>query len=46
MAQADAARLAGAVQEVMVSSAWAVWSSANESALADAYCFAGGPVPD
>ena len=25
---------------------WAVWSSAAESALADAYCFAGGPVPE
>ena len=29
-----------------VSSAWAVWSSAAETALADAYCFSGGPVPD
>ena len=29
-----------------VSSAWAVWSSAAESALADAYYFSGGPVPD
>ena len=28
-----------------VSSAWAVWSSASETALADAYCFSGGPVP-
>ena len=29
-----------------VSSAWLVWSSAVEAALADAYRFAGGPVPD
>ena len=28
-----------------VSSARAVWSSAAESALSDAYCFSGGPVP-
>ena len=25
---------------------WMVWSSASESALADAFRFAGGPVPD
>ena len=29
-----------------VSSAWAVWSSAAETALADAYYFSGCPVPD
>ena len=28
-----------------VSSAWMVWSSAAEKALADAFQFAGGPVP-
>ena len=28
-----------------VSQAWAVWSSAVESALADAYRFSGGPLP-
>ena len=28
-----------------VSSAWKIWSSAAESALADAFRFAGGPVP-
>ena len=28
-----------------VSSAWMIWSSAAESALADAFRFAGGPVP-
>ena len=44
--QADDARLTGSLLDGDVSSAWAVWSSAAESALADAYCFAGGPVPD
>ena len=29
-----------------VSSAWMVWSSAAEKALADSFQFAGGPVPD
>ena len=29
-----------------VSSAWLILSSAVEAALADAYRFAGGPVPD
>ena len=29
-----------------VSRAWLVWSSAAEAALADAYQFAGGPVPN
>ena len=28
-----------------VSLAWAVWSKAAESALADAYRFSGGPLP-
>ena len=28
-----------------VSRAWLVWSSASETALADAYCFSGGPAP-
>ena len=46
MAQAEEARLARSFLEGDVSSAWAVWSSAAESALADAYCFAGGLVPD
>ena len=31
---------------VMFSCAWLVWSSAAETALADAFRFAGGPVPD
>ena len=30
----------------IVSSAWLIWSSAVEAALAYAYRFAGGPVPD
>ena len=29
-----------------VSRVWLVWSAAAETALADAYRFAGGPVPD
>ena len=29
-----------------VSSAWLIWSSAAEGALADAFRFAGGPIPD
>ena len=29
-----------------VSRAWDVWSSAAEAALADAYQFVGGPVPE
>ena len=29
-----------------VSGAWVVWSSAAEGALVDAFCLAGGPVPD
>ena len=28
-----------------VSQAWLVWSRAAETALADAYCFSGGPAP-
>ena len=28
-----------------VSQAWLVWSRAAEAALADAYCFSGGPAP-
>ena len=29
-----------------MSHAWSIWSSAAEAALADAYQFSGGPVPD
>ena len=45
-AQVDATNLAGALRERDVSSAWDIWSSAAETGLADAYRFAGGPVPD
>ena len=45
MAQADAARLGRATREGDVS-AWVLWSSAAEAALADAYRFAGGPILD
>ena len=44
MAQADASRLDGAFQEGSISAAWVLWSTAAEAALADAYCFAGGPA--
>ena len=42
----DALRLDDALFLGDVSSAWMVWSSAAEKALADAFQFAGGPVPD
>ena len=29
-----------------VSGAWVAWSTAAESALVDAFCLAGGPVPE
>ena len=45
MAQADAVRLARAIRDGDISSAWVSSSCAAESALADACCFAGGPVP-
>ena len=41
----DDARLTRSLLDGDVSSAWAVWSSAAESALADACCFSGGPIP-
>ena len=46
MSRADSDGLTSALLDDDVSSAWAVWSSAAETALADAYCFSGGPVPD
>ena len=46
MTQVDAAILAWALRERDVSSAWDIWSSAAETALAGAYRFAGGPIPD
>ena len=46
MSREDALRLDEALFLGDVSSAWMVWSSAAEKALADAFQFAGGPVPD
>ena len=46
MTQVDAVNLALALREGDVSSAWDFWSSAAKTALADAYRFAGGPIPD
>ena len=46
MAWDDALNLDEALRNEDVSHAWDVWSSASEAALADAYQFAGGPVPD
>ena len=46
MSRADSDSLTGALLNDDVSSAWAIWSSAAETALADAYCFSGGPVSD
>ena len=46
MSRDDALNLDGALDSGDVSLAWMVWSSAVEAALADAYRFAGGPVPD
>ena len=45
MSQADDAKLTRSLLDDDVSSAWAVWSSAAESALADAYSFSGSPIP-
>ena len=42
MSRADSVGLTSALLNDGVSSAWAIWSSA----LADAYCFSGGPVSD
>ena len=46
MSRADSDGLTSALLNDDVSSAWAIWSSAAETALADAYCFSGGPVSD
>ena len=46
MSRDDALNLDGALDHGDVSFAWMVWSSAVKAALADAYRFAGGPVPD
>ena len=42
----DALNLDDSLARGDVSLAWLIWSSAVEAALADAYRFAGGPVPD
>ena len=42
----DALNLDEALRNEDVSCAWDVWLSAAEAALADAYQFAGGPVPE
>ena len=42
----DALNLDEALRSGDVSRAWSVWSSAAEAALADAYQFAGGLIPD
>ena len=46
MSRDDALNLDGSLANGDVSLAWMIWSSAVEAALADAYRFAGGPVPD
>ena len=46
MARDDALGLDEALEGGNVSRAWSIWSSPAEAALADAYQFAGGPVPD
>ena len=47
MSRADSDALTSALLNDDVSSAWAIWSSAAETAaLAAAYCFSGGPVSD
>ena len=45
MSREDALGLDEALRRGDVSCAWMVWSSAAEKALADAFQFAGGPVP-
>ena len=46
MSRDDALNLDDSLARGDVSLAWLIWSSAVEAALADAYRFAGGPVPD
>ena len=45
MSHRDASLLDESLDRDDVSLAWAVWSQAAESALADAFRFSGGPVP-
>ena len=42
----DAQSLDSALHSGDVSGAWLAWSSAAENALVEAYCLAGGPIPD
>ena len=42
----EALTVDGAVASGDVSGAWIAWSTAAERALADAFCLAGGPVPE
>ena len=46
MARSDASLLDKSLRLDDVSEAWMVWSGAAEAAFADAYCFAGVPVPE
>ena len=45
MSQQDSTLLSESLDVGDVSRAWSVWSRAAETALADAYCFSGGPAP-
>ena len=45
MSRQDALLLNESLDVGDVSQAWFVWSRAAETALADAYCFSGGPAP-
>ena len=45
MSRQDALLLDVSLNVGDVSQAWLVWSRAAETALADAYCFSGGPAP-
>ena len=45
MTRSDAFLLSESLQVDDVSRAWLVWSGARETALADAFWFAGGPSP-
>ena len=45
MSQQDSVLLSESLDIGDVSRAWLVWSRAAETALADAYCFSGGPAP-
>ena len=45
MSRSAGDRLTRSLLDDDVSSAWAVWSSAAESALTDACSFSGGPIP-